>query len=238
MSGSLDALDDHRPLGDLVYNRLRAAIIEGRLAPGQWLRQQALAQEMGVSQMPVREALRRLVADGLAVRHPYRGVQVVQFSPEDIVDICAVRMVVESLAVRYATPSIALDLLEQLTGNLHEAAACTHPNTWDRRRRLNTLFHLTICRASGHRYLVHQVEALWDWFPSIILYEGMRRQQEQAEGRLARENREHWAILDALKRRDARQAEYETRCHIQNALAELGEVLGIAADLGQSPQVV
>ncbi|MGC9333129.1 MAG: GntR family transcriptional regulator, partial [Anaerolineae bacterium] len=69
---ALDALGAQQPLSDRVYEALRDAIIDGRLEPGQWLRQEALAQELGVSQMPIREALKRLVAEGLAERIPYR----------------------------------------------------------------------------------------------------------------------------------------------------------------------
>ena len=104
--GTVDSVNGHRPLGDLVCQRLRDAIIDGRLQPGQWLRQEALAQELGISQMPVRDALKRLVAEGLAERIPYRGVRVISFSPEDVLDMFTVRMVLESLAVRYATGRI------------------------------------------------------------------------------------------------------------------------------------
>ena len=77
MPDRLESIQSHRPLTDIVFERLRDAIIDGRLEAGQWLRQEPLAQELGVSQMPVREALKRLVAEGLAVRIPYKGVKVV-----------------------------------------------------------------------------------------------------------------------------------------------------------------
>ena len=101
--GTLDALDAQRSLGDRVYEAVRDAVIDGRFEPGQWLRQETLAQELGVSQMPVREALKRLVAEGLAERIPYRGVRIVEFAPRDIADMCTVRLILESLAVRFAT---------------------------------------------------------------------------------------------------------------------------------------
>ena len=220
MPGSLTSIESHRPLSDTVFHKLRDAILDGTLEPGQWLRQEPLAQELGVSQMPVREALKRLVAAGLAVRIPYKGVRVVQFSPEDIVDMVTVRMVLESLAVRFATPLIAVEELERLKDNLREAAGYTGQEQMEKRRQLNTEFHLTICRASGRRYLVRQVEMLWGWFPSVMLYEGMRRQEELSPVRLERESQEHWALLTALEKRDAGLAEKETRRHIQNLAQE------------------
>jgi DNA-binding GntR family transcriptional regulator len=235
LPGTLDSLDDHRPISDLVYLRLRDAIIDRRLEPGQWLRQEALAQELGVSQMPVRDALKRLVGEGLAERIPYRGVRVVEFSPEDLMDMFAVRLVLESLAVRYATPLIAAGDLERLAENLSRAARYTEPGQMAARRALNDEFHLTICRASGRRFLVRQVEALWGWFPSVMLYEGMRRQQELSLARLAREQEEHRAILAALEQRDAARAEAVTRQHIRNLLQELAEVLGVPQELAEPP---
>ena len=231
MPGSLTSIESHRPLSDTVFHKLRDAILDGTLEPGQWLRQEALAQDLGVSQMPVREALKRLVAEGLAVRIPYKGVRVVQFSPEDIVDMVTVRMVLESLAVRFATPLIAVEELERLKENLREAAGYTSQEQMEKRRQLNTEFHLSICRASGRRYLVRQVETLWGWFPSVMLYEGMRRQEELSPVRLERESQEHWSLVRALERRDAGQAEEETRRHIRNLAQELTEVLGISQEM-------
>ena len=231
MPGSLTSIESHRPLSDTVFHKLRDAILDGTLEPGQWLRQEPLAQELGVSQMPVREALKRLVAEGLAVRIPYKGVRVVQFSPEDIVDMVTVRMVLESLAVRFATPLIAVEELERLKENLREAAGYTSQEQMEKRRQLNTEFHLSICRASGRRYLVRQVETLWGWFPSVMLYEGMRRQEELSPVRLERESQEHWSLVRALERRDAGQAEEETRRHIRNLAQELTEVLGISQEM-------
>jgi DNA-binding GntR family transcriptional regulator len=231
LSGSLDALEDHRPLSDRVYRRLQDAIIDGRLAPGQWLRQEALAQELGTSQLPVREAIRRLAAEGLAVRIPYKGVQVAKYSPEDIIDMFNIRMILESLAARYATLQISPQDIARLEKNLEEVVHYNEPDQMAKRRELNTEFHLTICRASNHRYLVRQIEAMWVWFPSTLSYEGMRRQEELSQERLEQEHREHRAILSALKERDARLVEEETQKHIKNLSQELMAVLNIPGEI-------
>ena len=231
MPNLLDLTQSHRPLADSAFESLRDAIIYGRLEAGQWLRQEALAQELGVSQMPVREALKRLVAEGLAERIPYKGERVAEFSPEDIVDICANRLVLEGLAVRLATPLITAEGMEQLKDNLREVEGYTEPEQISRRRELNAEFHLSICRASGRRYLVRLLESLWKRFPSVMLYEGMLRQKELLPARLGREIREHWAILEALEQRNAQLAEEETRRHIQNLSQELTEVLGIPKEV-------
>jgi DNA-binding GntR family transcriptional regulator len=228
MFNSLDRIHEHHTLADTVYHQLRDAIIDGRLEAGQWLRQEALSQELGVSQMPVREALKRLVAEHLAIRIPYRGVQVVEFAPKDIIDMLTIRAVLEGLVARFAAPLITPELLNRLKQNLDQAEKLTRQGQMAERRQWNTEFHLTICRACERRFLIHQVEALWGWFPSVMLYEGLRRQQELSLVRLERESREHRAILAALERRDARKAEEEARRHIQNLSEELADVLGVS----------
>ena len=230
----MDAPNGYHSLSDIAFRRLRDAIIDGRLKPGQWLRQETLARELGMSQMPVREALRRLVTEGLAERIAYRGVRVVEFTADDVADMFAVRLMLESLAVRFAAPVISPAELERLEDLLHRAEGCGQQDQMGLRRELNTEFHLSICRASGHRYLVHQIESLWSWFPSVMLYEGMRRQEALAPARLARELEEHRAILASLRARDARTAEEEMRRHIGNLSQELTEVLGASPALVES----
>ena len=223
----LQLSQSHQSLADKVFENLRDAIIEGRLVSGQWLRQETLAQELGVSEMPVREALKRLEAEGLATHIPYKGVKVVEFSAEDIVDICTNRFVLESLAVRLAAPIISDKDLEHLEIILKESDQYTAPERIARRRELNMEFHISICQASRRDYLVRLVELLWKWFPGVMLYEGMLRQKELLSSRLEKEKQEHWYILDALRRRDAQFAEDMVRRHVQNLSHELTEILGI-----------
>lgn len=225
---AVEVTGGHYSLSDIAFRRLRDAIIDGRLRPGQWLRQEALARELGMSQMPVREALRRLVADGLAERIAYRGVRVLEFTADDVADMFAVRLTLEGLAVHYAAPIISASELERLDDLLRQAEAFDRPEQMALRRELNQQFHLSISRASGHRYLIHQIESLWSWFPSVLLYEGMRRQEALAPARLARELDEHRAILAALQMRDAQAAEEEMRRHIGNLSQELTEVLAVS----------
>lgn len=228
----------HQPLADAVFESLRQAIIDGRLAPGQWLRQETLAGELGVSQMPVREALKRLVGEGLAVRIPYHGVRVVEFSARDIVDICTSRLVLEGLAARFAASLITPDVLDSLKRNLEVASQYTAQQQMSQRREMNDRFHLAISRASDRQYLTRLIEALWSWFPSVMLYEGMYRQEAFLPARLEREMKEHWAIVAALENRDPDEAERATRRHIRNLSQELTELLGIPLDVVEPLEVI
>jgi DNA-binding GntR family transcriptional regulator len=228
---SIAPLEGRHTLSDQVYKRLLDAIIDGRLAPGQWLRQEALAKELGTSQLPVREAIRRLAVEGLAVRIPYKGVQVAEYTPEDIADMLYLRMILESLAARYATLNISPQDIEKLENNLQEAVRYNEPDEMEKRRELNKEFHLAICRASNHQYLIHQIEAMWVGFPSTLSYEGMRRQEELSQERLEQEHREHQSILSALKARNASLVEEEIQKHIKNLTQELIEILDIPGEI-------
>ena len=90
----------HRQLRNLVADRLRTAILNGEIKPGEWLRQEKLAAEYNVSQMPIREALKELSAEGLVEHVPYRGVRVIEFSADDIEDLYASRSFLEGKAAR------------------------------------------------------------------------------------------------------------------------------------------
>src|SRR5512133_1145864 len=92
----------HKPLKEEVYDALHRQIIAGKYKPGDWLRQEDIASQMGVSMTTVREALDLLVSAGLAERVPYRGVRVREMSTNDIVDAYGLRLVLETLAAREA----------------------------------------------------------------------------------------------------------------------------------------
>ena len=88
-----------RSLRDEVFQFLHRRIVAGKYAPGEWLRQEDISTQLGVSQTPVREALDLLVSTGLAERVPYRGVRVLQLTTQEIVEAYVMRLVLESAAV-------------------------------------------------------------------------------------------------------------------------------------------
>jgi len=112
-------VESHKQLRGWVADRLRADIHEGRIQPGEWLRQERIAQEYGVSQMPVREAFKELVAEGILEQYPYRGVRVVQISVADVEDLYATRSFLEGRAARVAALNITDEELQELK-NIHD----------------------------------------------------------------------------------------------------------------------
>ncbi len=93
----------HKQLRNVVAEQMRAAILNGHYKPGEWLRQERLAQDLGVSQMPVREALKELAAEGLIEHVPYRGARVIVFSINDILDLYSHRAFLESRAASHCS---------------------------------------------------------------------------------------------------------------------------------------
>src|SRR5215831_4707241 len=106
MPTTSDQFANHKQLGERVSERLREMIAHGELRPGEWLRQERLASELGVSYTPIREALKQLASEGLVEHVPYRGVRVVEFTSNDVLDMYAMRITLEGLAAASAAENI------------------------------------------------------------------------------------------------------------------------------------
>lgn len=221
MRAKEDPPSSHRQLNAWVSERIRAAILQGDYRPGTWLRQQHIAQDLGVSQMPVREALKRLVAEGLVEHIPYRGVRVVNISPEDVVDLYAHRSYLEGQAAARAALSIRPDELAALWQIHEQMAQCRLPEQVGEYRQLNRQFHELIFRASRRPYLIRTLSQLWSAFPTMLWGNFVQTAVATLPSRDATDQQEHAAILHALAARDAQGAERAMRQHIETVAAEL-----------------
>ena len=206
-----------RQLRQLVVERLRMDILEGRLRPGEWLRQERLARTHGVSQTPVREALKQLAAEGLVEHVPYRGMRVLQFSIEDVEDVYACRAVTESRAARFAAACITGAELEELRSMHERMAACDFPGELAEYRELNRRFHVAIFTASRRSYLVRTLAQLWSAFPTMLWSNIPRVAVTSVPERDEPDIAEHAEIVAALAARDPERAERAVRAHIEAA---------------------
>ena len=211
----------HKQLAQRVVDRLRSDIFEGRLKPGEWLRQERLAHEHGVSHMPVREALKQLAAEGLVEHIPYRGVRVVKFCIEDVEDLYACRAFIEGMAARYAAEQIAADELDQLERMHVRMVACETPRELPEYRELNRRFHELIIAASRRSFLVRNLAQLWAAFPTMLWSTVPRVAEESAPGRDEPDTAEHAEIVAALREHDPDRAERAVRRHIEAACEAL-----------------
>ena len=107
-------MNEYLPLRDVVFNTLRKAILKGELKPGERLMEIALAERLGVSRTPVREAMRKLELEGLVVMIPRRGAQVANITEKDLNDVLEVRMALENLSIENACARMTEEQLDEL----------------------------------------------------------------------------------------------------------------------------
>jgi len=218
-------MSSHKQRAQLIADALRADVLEGRIRPGEWLRQERIAREHGASQMPVREALKRLVAEGILEHVPYCGVRAVQFTVEDVEDLYACRLFIEGLSARYAAQSITDDEVRELERLHARMSVLAMPRELPEYRELNRQFHSLIFSASRRSYLIRSLGQLWAAFPTMLWSNIPVAATDSARERDDADPIEHEAIVRALKAHDADAAEKAVRHHIEAAGSSLLAVM-------------
>jgi DNA-binding GntR family transcriptional regulator len=204
----------HKQLRNVVAERMRAAILEGHYKPGEWLRQERLAQDFGVSQMPVREALKELAAEGLIEHVPYRGARVIVFSVDDIIDLYSHRAFLESRAASIAAGIITSEEISALENLQAEMERNSAPEDVQKYRELNRGFHQYIYQASRREYLIRTLNQMWATFPTMLIANFAETSVQPLPERDAVDAGEHRAIVSALKAHAPAAAEQAMRNHI------------------------
>jgi DNA-binding GntR family transcriptional regulator len=220
-----------KSLRDGVFDLLHQRIVAGRFSPGEWLRQEEISTQLGVSQTPVREALDLLVSAGLAERVPYRGVRVPELTNENIVDAYILRLILENAAVRLAALNASQERIVEMISLVEQTRPLVTLDDLSLQRRLNKKFHASIAESGGVFLMSKLYEMVSNLFPDWRLYEYMFRHPELLETSLAREYREHKAIVDAVAAHNAELAAEAAIMHIHNLGTELVDFLGIPIDL-------
>jgi DNA-binding GntR family transcriptional regulator len=221
---------EHKPqrLSDAVFKALREAILGGKVALGERLRQESLAQEFGVSQITVRDALNRLVGEGLAVRVPYKGVRAIALSTDDLEDIYAMRGLLEGLAAELAADCITPEELARMRELLPATIVDAAPESVDRARKVNREFHEIAIRASGRRFLIRVLGQIWDWIDPMMLYGRTLAIDQGAEIR-ARWGEvdlfQHTRLLEALEARDGPWARQVVAEYVEEAWSNLASLI-------------
>jgi len=225
----------HRRVADEVFDRLHERIVTGVLAPGDRLDPTEIADSFGVSRTPVREAILRLDAQGLVDRLPYRGVVVTGLDEAAAADVTALRVQLETLAVRAALPKVSDEDIERMR-EIHEELqkAVSGPGAQSAFTDLNREFHLTLYRAAGSPTLIRLIGDLSAQAARMRLHFDVRR---------GRAMDDHARVLAACDARDVEEAVAATRDHIFGALVMMmpegfdvtpGSTLDIALRAGGS----
>ncbi len=151
---------EHSSTVDRVAQELRRAMFEGELEAGTPLREVALADSLGVSRPTVREALSTLVAEGLAVREPNRGVAVASPDPDSIRDVCRARAVLEGAGV-HRWPHATEELREQVrTSLVRYTSAVRAGGSYQELNERHLAFHVSLVGLTGSERVVHMADAL------------------------------------------------------------------------------
>lgn len=206
----------HRTKQEFVYRTLRDAIVKCELAPGERMVIDDLARRLEVSSIPVREALQLLQSEGLVLMVPHVGATVAPLSRESITEVFTVMEGLEIVATRAATERATpedLAALEEMVGQMDAALATSAHEQWG---NLNTRFHAAICRMTGMPMLQEMMERAldrWDRVRRYFFTGVLVHRAEQAQ-------REHHALLDAMRRKAYDRLEDTIREHNRGALAD------------------
>lgn len=202
--------NEYMPLRDLVFTTLRQAILKGELLPGERLMEIQLAEKMGVSRTPIREAIRKLEREGLVIMVPRKGAEVAGISEKMLRDVLEVRMTLEKLALRLAFKRQGTDLIEKL-----ESAEQAFQDAIEGEKLIDMAeadehFHFLIYEAADNdklRELLNSLkENMYRYRLEYLKDENYRRSLME----------EHNAIIEAFRANDLEKGLEVTDTHIAN----------------------
>jgi len=219
------------PLKEDIFNVLHEKIISGTYKPGDWLRQDDIATQLGVSMTPVREALDLLVSAGLAERVPYRGVRVREMSTKDVVEAYGLRLVLEAVIAQEAARNITPEQVSVLDTILEKMKKHETLQDVSSERQSSRDFHSAVAEATRNDLLVKLYAVVTNAFPDWLLYEALFRYPELLADSMLSTYQEHVAIVEALKKGDGEQAVRKSIDHLMESGKWLAEYLDIPAEL-------
>lgn len=209
-----------RPLSDLslayqAYEQLREAILTMALKPGELLVEQRLANALGISKTPIRQALQRLEQTGLVTVHPNKAYYVSRLTLQDAREILSVRSVLEGLAAAEACARLSPDDIEKLRGILCRSQAAFDNGDLLLSADIGHEMHFTLWEAAANGRLTSMIYVMADQYRRVRLV------TTRVPGRLSRSLEEHERIFAALEARNAARAEQMMRKHLLQVYEDL-----------------
>lgn len=203
-------LQSHKPLREVVYEQLKIQIMEGKIAPGTRMMEVNLAEEMGVSRTPVREAIRKLEKDGLVVIEPRRGAYASDISVKDIIDTLVVRENLEALAAGITATSITEEQIAELEQIAKDYEIAINSGDVEGMIDGDENFHKMIVIFSENKTLIQLSETVQELALRFryLYYDDFSRYQAMPE--------EHQKIIDALKSGDPQNATRVAGNHVNS----------------------
>ena len=217
----LQYMDEYIPLRDVVFKTLRQGILTGELKPGERLLEMHLAQRLGVSRTPIREAMRKLELEGLVIMVPRRGAEVANISSKSLKDVLEVRVALDSLAASLACERITQEGLDELHRACEEFAKTTREKELDATKiaKADVALHDVIVRATGNERLQQMISNLSE---QMYRYRFEYIKDASYHARLIEE---HERIYEYIRLRDKEKAVDEITKHIHNQLTSIMEHL-------------
>lgn len=203
-------IDEFLPLRDVVFNTLRKAILTGQLKPGERLMELHLANKLGVSRTPIREAIRKLELEGLVIMIPRRGAEVAQITEKSLKDVLEVRRALDVLSVELACERITQKEMDELEKACREFAQATNEKDASVIAKADVKLHDIIVEATGNQRLKQLVNNLSE---QMYRYRFVYiKDQNQHENLIA----EHKEIYESILVKDKEKAAMAAKNHIDN----------------------
>ncbi|TWT27187.1 GntR family transcriptional regulator [Planomicrobium sp. CPCC 101110] len=221
MDWSLIAIELNDVKKNSVYDYLYNAIRTGDIKPGQTLTERGLAEKLGVSRTPIREAIRRLEEQGLVTHVPHKGVKVITLSAEKVAQLYEVRELLEGLAARKLAQVHTPEMIAELNGFIERAEKAAFADNVKEMADINSGFHIALARLSKNVYL----EVIMNMLQTQIAL--VMSTSLSHTGRPLKNIEEHKMIISAIQSKDGDYAENTAKFHVrkskENALKKIVE---------------
>lgn len=222
-------MDQYLPLRDVVFRTLREAILQGELKPGERLMEIQLANRLGVSRTPIREAIRMLELEGLVVMIPRRGAVVAEISEKNLVDVLEVRRVLEELAAELAAERIGEDALAELEKTEREFEQKLKAGDVNDIAHSDEAFHYIILQSTDNQKLLHLLQ---NFREQMYRYRAEYLKQTDQYPKLVDDHRE---ILKQIAKRDQKAAAQAMYMHIDRQQQIMMETVRKNSALKENP---
>lgn len=218
------SMDEFLPLRDVVFNTLRRAILTGELKPGERLMEIHLANRLGVSRTPIREAIRKLELEGLVTMIPRRGAEVAQITEKSLQDVLEVRRALDALSVELACDRISEDALAALGSACEAFAMATKTKDTKKMAEADVALHNIIVQAADNSRLVSLVNNLSE---QMYRYRFEYLKDASAHEQLIEEHR---IIYESIRKKERKTAAETAKLHIDNQEQSIMKQLRLEKD--------